>query len=106
MMPRASGLFAVMISTVAPSATGVSRSAKTPSIFPPRAARARPAPMEAATSATVAPASRVFFDPSGNTISITVPFRRRVQTEHLRHSAQALTTGAIDIAVGFCRPCY
>ena len=73
-MCSASGLFAVMISTAAPSCTVAVRSTSSPSIFPASAAFARPAPMEAATSATVAPASSVFFDPSGKTISMIRSF--------------------------------
>ena len=73
-MCSASGLFAVIDSTAAPSCTVAVRSTSSPSIFPASAAFARPAPMEAATSATVAPASSVFFDPSGKTISMIRSF--------------------------------
>ena len=93
MICKASGLLLVMISTVAPSDTGAVTSTSSPLILPARAALARLVPIDAATSRTVAPSSRVFFDPSGRMISTIVSFQAYlifvVQYGHTLHAGSS-----------------
>ena len=63
---RASGLFPVIIATFAPSGRMAGRSTRFPFILPASAALARPVPIAAARSRTVAPALSNLTEPSGS----------------------------------------
>ncbi len=84
MSSRPSSLLAVTMATESPSETTASKSTGVSLTMPASAARASPAPMEAATSATVAPVFSSLTDPSGSTMFMELLSSRRARTERLR----------------------